>query len=64
MVMENVYSVYPKLLIEDLAHEIRSFKLNESDQKKPGEEIQKIVESAHKEIVKRHLEMCLKISKK
>ena len=64
MIKKGEHDIYNKLLIEDLICDIKSFKLDNKDQKKSGEEIQKIVENAHLEIVNKHLEMCKKIFKK
>ena len=58
------HDIYNKLLIEDLICDIKSFKLDNKDQNKSGEEIQKIVENAHLEIVNKHLDMCKKTFKK
>lgn len=64
MIKKGEHDIYNKLLIEDLICDIKSFKLDNKDQKKSGEEIQKIVENAHLEIVNKHLDMCKKIFKK
>ena len=64
MIKKGEYDIYNKLQIEDLLCDIKSFKLDNKDQNKSGEEIQKIVENAHLEIVKKHLDMCKKIFKK
>ena len=64
MIKKGEYDIYNKLLIEDLICDIKSFKLDNKDQNKSGEEIQKIVENAHLEIVNKHLDMCKKIFKK
>ena len=64
MIKKGEYDIYNKLLIEDLIRDIKSFKLDNKDQNKSGEEIQKIVENAHLEIVNKHLDMCKKIFKK
>ena len=60
MIKKGEHDIYNKLLIEDLICDIKSFKLDNKDQKKSGEEIQKIVENAHLEIVNKHLDMCKK----
>ena len=64
MIKKGEHDIYNKLLIEDLICDIKSFKLDNKDQKKSGEEIQKIVENAHLEIVNKHLDMCKKTFKK
>ena len=64
MIKKGEHDIYNKLLIEDLICDIKSFKLDNKDQNKSGEEIQKIVENAHLEIVNKHLDMCKKIFKK
>ena len=64
MIKKGEHDIYNKLLIEDLICDIKSFKLDNKDQKKSGEEIQKIVENAHLEIVNEHLDMCKKTFKK
>ena len=64
MIKKGEHDIYNKLLIEDLICDIKSFKLDNKDQNKSGEEIQKIVENAHLEIVNKHLEMCKKTFKK
>ena len=64
MIKKGEYDIYNRLLIEDLIRDIKSFKLDNKDQNKSGEEIQKIVENAHLEIVNKHLDMCKKIFKK
>ena len=64
MIKKGEHDIYNKLLIEDLICDIKSFKLDDKDQNKSGEEIQKIVENAHLEIVNKHLDMCKKIFKK
>ena len=64
MIKKGEHDIYNKLLIEDLICDIKSFKLDNRDQNKSGEEIQKIVENAHLEIVNKHLDMCKKIFKK
>ena len=63
MIKKGEHDIYNKLLIEDLICDIKSFKLDNKDQNKSGEEIQKIVENAHLEIVNKHLDMCKKIFK-
>ncbi len=60
MIKKGEHDIYNKLLIEDLICDIKSFKLDNKDQNKSGEEIQKIVENAHLEIVNKHLDMCKK----
>ncbi len=60
MIKKGEHDIYNKLLIEDLICDIKSYKLDNKDQKKSGEEIQKIVENAHLEIVNKHLDMCKK----
>ena len=64
IIKKGEHDIYNKLLIEDLICDIKSFKLDNKDQNKSGEEIQKIVENAHLEIVNKHLDMCKKIFKK
>ena len=64
MIKKGEHDIYNKLMIEDLICDIKSFKLDNKDQNKSGEEIQKIVENAHLEIVNKHLDMCKKIFKK
>ena len=64
MIKKGEHDIYNKLLIEDLICDIKSFKLDNKDQNKSGEEIQKIVENAHLEIVNKHLDMCKKTFKK
>tara|TARA_B100000513_G_scaffold242_1_gene248 strand:- start:31 stop:1218 length:1188 start_codon:yes stop_codon:yes gene_type:complete len=64
MIKKGEHDIYNKLLIEDLICDIKSFKLDNKDQNKSGEEIQKIVENAHLEIVNKHLDTCKKIFKK
>ena len=64
MIKKGEHDIYNKLLIEDLICDIKSFKLDNKEQNKSGEEIQKIVENAHLEIVNKHLDMCKKIFKK
>ena len=64
MIKKGEHDIYNKLLIEDLICDIKSFKLDNKDQNKSGEEIQKIVENAHLEIVNEHLDMCKKTFKK
>ena len=64
MIKKGEHDIYNKLLIEDLICDIKSYKLDNKDQKKSGEEIQKIVENAHLEIVNKHLDMCKKTFKK
>ena len=64
IIKKGEHDIYNKLLIEDLICDIKSFKLDNKDQNKSGEEIQKIVENAHLEIVNKHLDMCKKTFKK
>ena len=64
MIKKGEHDIYNKLLIEDLIWDIKSYILDNKDQKKSGEEIQKIVENAHLEIVNKHLDMCKKTFKK
>ena len=64
IIKKGEHDIYNKLLIEDLICDIKSFKLDNKDQNKSGEEIQKIVENAHLEIVNEHLDMCKKTFKK
>ena len=64
MIKKGEHDIYNKLLIEDLICDIKSFKLDNKNQNKSGEEIQKIVENAHLEIVNKHLDMCKKTFKK
>ena len=64
MIKKGEHDIYNKLLIEDLICDIKSFKLDNKDQNKSGEEIQKIVENAHLKIVNEHLDMCKKTFKK
>ncbi|MFL2559894.1 MAG: hypothetical protein ACJ0QT_01920 [Gammaproteobacteria bacterium] len=44
-----------KDFLMDVIYKIKSFKINEEDQKKSNKEIKEIVESAHREIVRLHI---------